>query len=63
MEKYETRIAVDASLATQGGSYPLILFVHGGYGSGYNSAFISEYLVSHGYIYSSSSRLYGYKVT
>ena len=48
-DDHESMVAMDAPLAA-GGPYPLIIFAHGGYGSGYDSAFLMEYLVGRGYI-------------
>lgn len=45
-----SRLALEAPLAARGRPYPLVLFAHGGFGSGFNSAFFMEYLASHGYI-------------
>lgn len=49
-EGFQSRVALNSPVATKGGPYPLILFAHGAYGSGYNSAYFMEYLASHGYI-------------
>jgi len=49
-EDYKSSIAPDASVASKDRPFPLIIFAHGAYGSGYNSAFFMEYLASHGYI-------------
>ncbi len=49
-ENCMSRVAPDASIAGKGGPYPLIVFVHGAYGSGYNSAYFMEYLARCGYI-------------
>jgi predicted dienelactone hydrolase len=49
-EDYESKLGLNASLATKGGPYPLVIFAHGAYGSGYNSAFFMEHLARHGYI-------------
>jgi len=48
-EDHESNVALDAPMAA-GGPYPLIIFAHGGYGSGYDSAYFMEYLVKNGYI-------------
>lgn len=47
---YESKVAFNAVLANEQSSYPLILFAHGGYGCGFNSAFFMEYIARHGYI-------------
>lgn len=47
---YESIVALNAPIAKKEAPYPLIIFAHGAYGSGYNSAFFLEYLASHGYI-------------
>jgi len=49
-EDYKSNIAPDAPVASKDGPFPLIVFAHGAYGSGYNAAFFMEYLASHGYI-------------
>ena len=46
----ESRVAVDAPLSKKGGAYPLVLYSHGGYGSGFSSAFFMEYLARNGYV-------------
>jgi len=48
--KVESRVALDASLATEGTPYPLVLFAHGAFGTGYNVAYLGEYLARHGYV-------------
>ena len=47
---YESKVAFNASAVAKGGPYPLLLFIHGGFGSGYDSAYLTEYLARHGYI-------------
>lgn len=47
---YVSSVALNASAARKGSPYPLIVFAHGAYGSGYNSAFFMEYLARHGYV-------------
>jgi len=47
---YESKVAMNAPVAGEEGSYPLVLFAHGGYGSAYGSSFFTEYLARHGYI-------------
>lgn len=47
---YESKVTLGAWPAMSGRPYPLILFAHGAFGSGYNSAFFMEYLARHGYI-------------
>lgn len=49
-EHRESKVALDSALAKKEGPYPLILFAHGGYGYGFNSAFFMEYIAKHGYI-------------
>ncbi|MBM3862157.1 MAG: hypothetical protein FJ395_21230, partial [Verrucomicrobia bacterium] len=49
-ENVKSRLATNAPVALKSGPYPLVVFAHGAYGSGYNSAFFTEYLASHGYI-------------
>lgn len=49
-KSYKSRIAKDALVAERSNSFPLIIFSHGGFGSGYDSAFLMEYLASNGYI-------------
>lgn len=49
-EDYESRVALNAPLLKQDAPYPLLLFSHGAYGSGYNAAYFLEYLAKYGYI-------------
>jgi len=49
-ERYESKLAVDASIVKDHGPFPLILFSHGAYGDGFSSSFLTEYLARHGYI-------------
>jgi dienelactone hydrolase len=49
-KNYESKVAFEAALPPEQGPYPLILFAHGAYGCGFNSAFFMEYIARHGYI-------------
>jgi len=49
-EDVQSRLATNAPVALKTGPHPLIVFAHGAYGSGYNSAFFTEYLASRGYV-------------
>jgi dienelactone hydrolase len=49
-EDVKSRLATNAPMALKSGPYPLVVFAHGAYGSGFNSAFFTEYLASHGYV-------------
>jgi len=49
-ERCKSEVAPNAPVAKKHKPYPLVIFVHGGYGCGYNSAFFVEYLARHGYI-------------
>jgi len=48
-EDYQSLVALNAQVAP-GGPYPLVLYAHGAFGSGYSSAFFTEYLAKQGYI-------------
>jgi len=47
---FRSRLALNSAVAASGAPYPLVVFAHGAYGSGYNSAYFMEYLASHGYV-------------
>ena len=49
-KSFKSRVAKDALVAKHDKSFPLIIFAHGAFGSGYDSAFLMEYLASNGYI-------------
>ena len=49
-EDYQSKVAINAPISKKGAPYPLIIFSHGGYGSGYNAAYFMEYLARNGYI-------------
>lgn len=49
-ETFKSSLVVNAPVAAKSGPYPLVVFAHGAYGSGYNSAFFTEYLACHGYV-------------
>jgi len=50
VEDYQSIVALNAPVSKKGGFYPLVIFSHGGYGSGYNGAYFMEYLARQGYI-------------
>lgn len=41
-ENVKSRLATHAPVALKSAPYPLILFAHGGYGSGYDSVFFTD---------------------
>lgn len=47
---YKSRVAFNASQVASGEQYPLVLFAHGAFSSGYASAYFMEYLAQHGFI-------------
>jgi predicted dienelactone hydrolase len=49
-QSHTSQVAIDAPVAAEAGPYPLVLFAHGGFGCGHNSAFFTEYLARHGYV-------------
>ena len=49
-QDYQSIVALDAPVAKKSAPYPLVIFSHGGYGSGYNAAYFMEYLARQGYI-------------
>jgi predicted dienelactone hydrolase len=49
-EDVQSRLATNALVALKAGPYPLVVFAHGAFGSGYNSAFFTEHLASRGYV-------------
>jgi len=49
-EDYQSIVALNAPVSKKSAPYPLIIFSHGGYGSGYNAAYFMEYLGRQGYI-------------
>jgi predicted dienelactone hydrolase len=49
-EDVQSRLATNAPVALKTGPHPLVVFAHGAYGSGYNSAFFTEHLASRGYV-------------
>ncbi|MFH1713289.1 MAG: hypothetical protein ABH896_03835 [Candidatus Jacksonbacteria bacterium] len=48
-EDYQSKVALDAPISNKG-PYPLVLFSHGAFGSGYNAAYFLESLARQGYI-------------
>lgn len=50
VEDYQSMVALDAPVSKKSASYPLVIFSHGAYGSGYNAAYFMEYLARQGYI-------------
>ncbi len=47
---YNSAVALNASSVAPGGPYPLVLYAHGAFGSGYSSAYFTEHLAKQGYI-------------
>jgi predicted dienelactone hydrolase len=46
----QSRLATNAPVALAAGPHPFVVFAHGAYGSGCNSAFFTEHLASRGYV-------------
>ena len=49
-EDYQSIVALNAPVSQRAAPYPLIIFSHGAYGSGYNAAYFMEYLAKQGYV-------------
>ncbi|MFH1392562.1 MAG: hypothetical protein ABIG90_02700, partial [bacterium] len=49
-EDFQSKVALNAPVSKKGAPYPLIIFSHGAFGSGYNAAYFMEYLGRQGYI-------------
>jgi len=49
-EDLQSKVALDAPISKKAAPYPLIIFSHGAFGSGYNTAYFMEYLARQGYI-------------
>jgi predicted dienelactone hydrolase len=47
---YQSKVAFNASVLASEGPYPLVIYVHGGFSSGYASAYFTEFLAKYGYI-------------
>ncbi|MBI2922009.1 MAG: dienelactone hydrolase family protein [Planctomycetes bacterium] len=45
-----SRVALDAAVAKERAPFPVVVFAHGLYGSGYNVAWFAEHLARHGYV-------------
>jgi len=45
-----TRLALDAAPAGDAGPFPLVLFIHGGFGCAVSNAFLCEHLAANGYV-------------
>lgn len=49
-KSFKSRVAFDAPWVRQDGTFPVIFYATGLYGSGVSSSFFSEYLARHGYV-------------
>lgn len=51
--RYKGEALADTAADHENGPYPLIIFAHGAYGSGYDAAYLMEYLASRGFVVAS----------
>ncbi|OGY71824.1 MAG: hypothetical protein A3C00_01370 [Candidatus Jacksonbacteria bacterium RIFCSPHIGHO2_02_FULL_44_25] len=49
-QSYKGSVAFNAATIAKGGPYPLVIYVHGGFASGYSAAYFGEHLARAGYI-------------